>query len=62
MPGICEHPNSWVVFSLDDFGSHLDNEALLVFNKYKILVLKEEGDTLQVSQAYDQLVAKQDKA
>ena len=60
MPGICDHPNLWIVFSLGGFGSHLDNEALLVSNKYKILVIKEEGDTLQVSQAYDQLVAKQD--
>ena len=51
----------WVVFSLDGFGSHLDAEQLLVFSEYKILVIKEEGDTSQISQAYDQIVAKEDK-
>jgi len=58
---ICDHPDKWIVFSLDGFGSHLCPESLLVFNEYKILVIKEEGDTSQVSQAYDQLVAKLDK-
>ena len=61
MKGICDHPNWWVVLSLDGFGSHLDPEALLVFSKYKILIVKEEGDTSQVSQAYDQQTAKEDK-
>ena len=62
MDGIRDHPDWWVVFSLDGFGSHLDPETLLVFHQHKILVIKEEGDTSQVSQAYDQLVARQDKA
>ena len=61
MEGIRGHDDKWVVFSLDGFGSHLDPESLQVFNEYKILVIKEEGDTSQVSQAYDQIVAKQDK-
>ena len=61
MEGIREHPELWVVLSLDDYGSHLDAESLLVFHNHKLRVLKEEGDTLQVSQAYDKDVAKQDK-
>ena len=52
MEGIRGHDDKWVVFSLDGFGSHLDSEALKVFSDYKILVVKEEGDTSQVSQAY----------
>ena len=61
MDGIRGHPDKWVIFSLDGFGSHLDIKALEMFNEYKILVIKEEGDTSQVSQAYDQHVARQDK-
>jgi hypothetical protein len=61
MKGVCDHPDFWVVLSLDGFGSHLDTDALLVFTEYKILVIKEEGDTSQVSQAYDQMVARADK-
>ena len=51
----------WMVLSLDGFGSHLVGDALLIFSDHLILVLKEEGDTSQVSQAYDQYVAKNDK-
>ena len=61
MEVIRDHPDKWVVFSLDGFGSHLCPQSLLVFHQHKILVMKEEGDTSQVSQAYDQLVAKLDK-
>ena len=61
MKGICDHPEWWVVFSLDGFGSHLDAQSLVVFSQFKITVVKEEGDTSQVSQAYDQMVAKEDK-
>ena len=49
------------MLSLDGFGSHLNADQLLVFSEHKILVIKEEGDTSQVSQAYDQLVAREDK-
>ena len=58
---IHDYPDKWVIFSLDGFGSHLCPQSLLVFHENKILVMKEEGDTSQVSQAYDQLVAKLDK-
>jgi hypothetical protein len=36
-------------------------KSLEEFSKCKILVIKEEGDTSQVSQAYNQLVAKSEK-
>ena len=62
MPVIKEHPNWWCMFSLDGFGSHVNvNEAHKIFEAYKIMVVKEEGDTSQVNQAYDQLTAKEDK-
>jgi hypothetical protein len=63
MPYICDHPNWWVVVSLDGFGSHINvHEAQEAFYKRKILILKEEGDTSHLNQAYDQSVAKNDKA
>ena len=43
MNGVRDHPNFWVVLSLDGFGSHLDSDALLVFCDYKILVMKGRG-------------------
>ena len=61
MHGIKDHPDCWVVLSLDGFGSHLGTESLLVFHQNKILVIKEEGDTSHISQAYDQMVARADK-
>ena len=44
--------------TLDGFASHLDVKTLEVFTEYKIVVCKEEGDTSQVNQPYDQSVAK----
>ncbi len=61
MKGICDHPNWWVVLSYDGYGSHLQNNALEVFAAEKNLVMKDEGDTSQVSQAYNQMVAKSNK-
>jgi hypothetical protein len=61
LPVICEYPELWMVITLDGFGSHLQHEALQVFSDHKILVLKEEGDTSHVCQAYDKDVAKEDK-
>ena len=49
------------MLSLDGFGSHLDSESLLLFHDHNILVIKEEGDTSQISQAYDHMVARADK-
>jgi hypothetical protein len=61
MKVIKEHPNLWVVLSLDGFGSHLIPQALLMSHEYKIIIVKEEGDTSHISQAYDQMVARADK-
>ena len=57
MKGITNHSDWWIVLSLHGFGSHLVGKSLEEFSKRKILVIKEEGDTAQVSQAYNQLVA-----
>jgi len=63
LPVIRDHPDWWIVIALDGFGSHINvDEAQLMFHKYKILILKEEGDTSHVNQAYDQSVAKADKS
>ena len=63
MPHLCDYPEWWVVVSLDGFGSHVNvHEAQEAFFRHKILILKEEGDTSHLNQAYDQSVAKNDKA
>ena len=51
----------WMFLSMDGFGSHLEGSALQIFADHLIIVVKEEGDTSQVSQAYDQTAAKNDK-
>jgi hypothetical protein len=61
MPVIKDNPDWRCLPSLDGYGSHSKIEALETFAKYNILVIKEEGDSSHVCQAYDQLVAKQDK-
>ena len=55
------HSGSPRVFSLDGFGSHLNVHSLKVFADHKIVIVKEESDISQVSQAYDQQVTKEDK-
>jgi hypothetical protein len=61
MAMIKDHPDWMVCMTLNRFGSHLVSEALQPFTDAKIEVVKEEGDTLQMNQAYNQLVAKEDK-
>ena len=62
MPVICDHPDWWVVKIIDGFGAHTSSlKAMEIYNDHKIILLKEEGDTSQVCQAYDQEVAKADK-
>ncbi len=57
-----DHGDWWCLLSVDGFGSHLKTEALETFAKHQILVIKEESDSSQVCQPYDQrVVAKQDK-
>ncbi len=59
--GVCEHPELWVVRSIDGFGSHMQVNAIQVIAAAKILVFKEKCDTSHIPQAYDQTVAKSDK-
>ncbi len=47
--------------TLDGYASHLVPSALKSFTDSNIEVIKEEGDTSQVNQAYDQSVVKEDK-
>jgi hypothetical protein len=62
MPFIRDHPDWWVAEILDGFGAHFSSpEALKIYYEMKILQLKEEGDTSQVNQLYDQEPAKKDK-
>ena len=61
LPIVRDYPDLWMVITLDGYGSHLQGEALQVFAHHKILIVKEEGDTSQVCQAYDKDVAKADK-
>lgn len=62
MPVICENPNWWVCKIIDGFGPHVSSEAAMqIYYDHKIILLKEEGDSSHVNQAYDQEVAKSDK-
>lgn len=62
MPIIRDHPDWWVVKIIDGFGPHTSSlEAMKIYEAHKIMLLKEEGDTSHVCQAYDQEVAKADK-
>ena len=62
MPVIKDHPEWWMTLTLDGYSSHINcNEALEEFARNKIQIVKEEGDTSHVNQAYDQDVAKKDK-
>ena len=59
MPVIKDYPNWWVAITLDGFGSHVNvHSTQQIFSDHKILIIKEEGDTSHVNQAYDQQVAK----
>ncbi len=61
MPYIKDHPDWQVCLTLDAFSSHLVPAGLAPFTAANITVIKEEGDTMQVNQAYNQSVAKEDK-
>ena len=50
-----------MVLTLDGYTSHLQGDELKIFADYKILIVKEEGDTSQVCQAYDKYVSLRDK-
>ena len=62
MPVVCDMPHWWVLKIVDGFGPHVSSlAAMQSYADQKILLMKEEGDTSQVCQAYDQQVAKEDK-
>ena len=50
------------MLSLDRYSSHINvHKSLKLFAEYNICVVKEEGDTSQVNQAYNQAVTRSDK-
>ena len=62
IPVVRDHKYWWCVRSLDVFGSHVNvHIEQEIFIEHKIIIVKEEGDTSEVCQAYDQWVAKLDK-
>ena len=59
---IKDHPEWWVVLSLNGYGSHRNVlSAMQCFHDHRIHVVKEEGDASDTNQAHDQSVAKADK-
>ena len=50
-----------MVLTLYGCVSHLQGDALKIFADYKILIVKEEGDTSQACQAYKKDVSLSDK-
>ena len=58
---INDHPDWKISLALNDYASHLVPSAIKPFTDLKIGVFKEEGNTLQVNQAYDQSAAKEAK-
>ena len=61
MPVVKNYPYIWIAITLDGFVSHLEGDDLKLFADHKIFIMKEEGDTPQVCQDYDNEVAKSDK-
>ena len=61
MPVVKNYPDLWMAITLDGFGYNVEGDALIVFVDHYILIVKEEGDTSQVCQAYDNEVAKSNK-
>ena len=63
VPVVRDHKDWWCVWSLDRFGYHVNFYiAQNIFREHRILIFKEEGNTSQVFQAYDQWVVKVDKS
>ena len=62
MAVVREHKDWWCVWILDRFGSHVNVQiSKEIFIEHKILIVKEEGNTSQVYQSYDQWFEKADK-
>ena len=61
MPIVKQNPQWWMVTILNGLGAHLNNiYANDKRAENKILILKEEGDSSQVNQAYDEESTKSD--
>ena len=55
--------NWWVLKIVDVFGPHTSSlKSMETYAKYKVLMIKEEGDTSHVCQRYDQYSSKKDNA
>ena len=54
---IKEYTELWMFLILDGYVSHMQGDALKICADYKILIVKEEGDTSQVCQTYDKDVS-----
>ena len=62
LPVVRDRPDWWKLKIVDGFGPHTSSlAAMQIYDDAKIILLKEEGDTSQVCQSYDQHVAKDDK-
>ena len=54
MPIVRDMPHWWMIHVVDGFGPHTTSlEAMRVYADAKILLIKEEGDSSHVNQAYD---------
>lgn len=61
-PYVAMNPDWWALKIVDGFGAHTSTlKAMQVYHDAKIMVLKEEGDSSHVNQAYDKFVARADK-
>ena len=59
LPIIKDHPTWWVFFTLDGFHAHkMTLKAQLIFAKYLLMILIEEGDSSHVNQTFDRFVAR----
>jgi len=48
LPVVSDHPKWWILVSLDGFASHVNRkEANEIFTSYKVMVLKEEANTVK---------------
>ena len=62
MPVIRDHPYWWLSLSLYEFVTHVNVDAANEkCTKLNIFIVKEDADTSQTCQEYDQLQAKKEK-
>ena len=63
-PIIRDSPAHWWVLNISDvFGPHTSRlQSMETYAKYKVFMIKKEGDTSHFCQSYDQDAAKKDKS